>query len=117
MEAIQQEIIWHICGQDGLPPIDEKVLVCCVNEKCNPFVRVGRRDEYRWNIAGAIDGVYAWAKLPSPPPTSYDAAACRRCRYKKYNKDAHDYFCDVTSENIKGWQEAFICEHFKDARE
>jgi len=116
MEAIQQEIIWHICEHDGLPSIDKKVLVCCVNEKGKPFVRVGRRNKYGWQIAGTIEGVYAWADLPSPPPTSYEAATCRKCRYRKYNRDAYEYFCGITSENIKDWQEAFVCEHFKDVR-
>lgn len=117
METIKEEIVWHICKQDGLPPIDKKVLVCCLNEKGNPFVRVGRRDKYRWNIAGTIEGVYAWAELPSPPPTSYEAVFCARCRHKQYNRDNYEYFCDVTSENIKRYHEAFICEHFVDVRE
>lgn len=117
METIKEEIVWHICKQDGLPPIDKKVLVCCVNEKGNPFVRVGRRNKYIWSIAGVIEGVYAWAELPSPPPTSYNAVPCGRCRHQKYNRDTGEDFCDATSKNIEEWRAAFICEHFIDVRE
>ena len=54
------KVDWFYIRDGELPPAEQVVLVCCVNEKGKPFVRTGRIDKTgRWLIAGDIDGVYA----------------------------------------------------------
>ena len=111
METINGNISWHICEFEPLPPLGKTVLVCCVNKKGEPFVRAGKRDKGRWLIPGTIEGIYAWADLPSVPPTVYMAVPCRKCRHHRYSREHHDFICEITQKVIPD-HPALLCQHF-----
>lgn len=113
METIKEDIVWHMCKQDGLPPIDKKVLVCCVNKKGEPFVHIGKRDEKRWVVSGTVRGVYAWAELPSSPASSYAASPCIECTDARWSLDLGHYICKWTHEHVKP-RDATLCEYFSE---
>lgn len=116
METIEKAIVWHLCKKDGLPPVGEKVLVCCVNRKGEPFVCVGKRDENHWLVSGSVYGVHAWAKIPLLPISSYVAAPCIQCQNARWNLDRGGYVCRLTHLRVKS-KDTELCEYFSDRPE
>ena len=111
------KVDWFYIRDDELPPTEQVVLVCCVNEKGKPFVRTGRRDKTgRWLIAGDIDGVYAWSYLPDAPVGSELACPCALYKESQYDKYKMCDICVKSGKELPCRAVADNCKYFTDYR-
>lgn len=111
------KVDWFYIRDGELPPPEQVVLVCCVNEKGKPFVRTGKRDKAGWwRIAGNIDGVYAWSYLPDAPVGSELACPCAVCKECRYDCHRTRDVC-LKSRNVLPYMAvADDCKYFVDYR-